>query len=118
MAEDVFEQYGIKTDAPRKVKILCLEIKRLQKLYSDWERALGAIDWWKDPNASVKSKQIWLRMNFIERQMTDTRGYIFMAWQNREPADVVGEIERGLFGTNVPPQSTTSPKNSILSQQP
>jgi hypothetical protein len=112
---DIFEQYGIKADAPRKIKVLCLEIKRLQKLHNDWEQALGAIDWHRDANAAVRSRDIWLRMNLLEREMSEMRSHIFMAWQDREPAGVVEEIEERLFGRLVPP-SPTSPRNAILTR--
>lgn len=113
---DIFEQYGIKADAPKKVKVLCLGLKLMQQNYGSWQQALGNVDWYKDYNAETKSREIWLHMNILDQHMNEMRYHILMAWQNKEPAGLAEEVEQSIFGKQLAPPGT-GPRNAILSQQ-
>jgi hypothetical protein len=102
--DNLYEQYEIRKDAPRNVKILCLELRRLQEERESWNNKLRAIDWFKDRDPTLASREIWLRMNFIDRRINELRQCLFLAWQNKEPTGLVEDIERDILGVRAPPQ--------------
>ncbi|MBM3301658.1 MAG: hypothetical protein FJY85_17130 [Deltaproteobacteria bacterium] len=108
MGKDIlYDQAGIKKEAPENVKKLCLCLLQLRQEHEDWARKLGEIDWFKNEHVATMSRVIWLRMNYLERRMNELRQYIFMAWQNKEPSGIVEETEQEVSGNPEPIKSST-----------